>query len=106
MSVQKTRGRTAVTHYEVTRIFPESSASLLEVRIETGRTHQIRVHLSHIGHPVLGDSVYGRARTAADAPRQMLHARCLAFAHPRTGEAISIEAPLPDDFQALLETLA
>jgi 23S rRNA pseudouridine1911/1915/1917 synthase len=75
----------------------------LEVILETGRTHQIRVHFAHIGHPVLGDTLYAEADTAACAPRQVLHARSLTFAHPRTGERITIEAPLPEDIKVFFE---
>jgi 23S rRNA pseudouridine1911/1915/1917 synthase len=93
-------------------------AALLEVSLETGRTHQIRVHLSEAGHPLLGDAVYGgrrrEARLAPDDPaglaaraigRQALHAWRLAFAHPRTGKALRVEAPLPADFRAGLAIL-
>ena len=86
MSARPASGRPAITHYETIQKFSE--ASLLRVRIETGRTHQIRVHLAHIGHPVVGDAQYGRARkTNRPIPvsRQMLHAEHLAFTHPRTG---------------------
>ena len=71
----------------------------LRVRIATGRTHQIRVHLTHIGHPVMGDKVYGSKRTQPTAfPRQMLHAWQVALPHPRTREEIAFEAPIPADF--------
>jgi 23S rRNA pseudouridine1911/1915/1917 synthase len=76
------------------------------VRPETGRTHQIRVHLAEAGHPILGDRVYGTASGASDrAPRQMLHARTLGFRHPVTGRAVSSEAPLPEDFERALAAL-
>jgi 23S rRNA pseudouridine1911/1915/1917 synthase len=74
---------------------------LLECRLETGRTHQIRVHLLHIGHPIVGDPVYGSAR-APEIHRQALHAARLAFAHPRTGARVAYAAPLPEDFAGLL----
>ncbi len=93
-----------------------STASLVECRLETGRTHQIRVHMAHIGHPVIGDPDYGQAfRTKANRlpsplgeqvsafPRQALHARLLAFRHPATGEVMRFEAPLPKDMAALVE---
>jgi 23S rRNA pseudouridine1911/1915/1917 synthase len=86
----------------------EGAASLVRVRIETGRTHQIRVHMAHIGCPVVGDRTYGSRKRDAQlppAPRQMLHAVELGFEHPRTGEAITCRAPLPDDISDLLETL-
>jgi 23S rRNA pseudouridine1911/1915/1917 synthase len=88
------RGRPAKTEYRVVR--SSDRASLVECRLHTGRTHQIRVHLHHLGHPVLGDKVYTHA--AKDFPRQMLHAWKLGFRHPRTEEWKSFEAPLPDDF--------
>lgn len=96
------KGRAAVTHYEVLAAGP--LASLLRVRIETGRTHQIRVHLAHLGHPVVGDATYGRARHGLPAdlkiPRQMLHAHVLELVHPRTGRPLVCTAPPPPDFLA------
>ena len=96
------KGRSAVTHYEVLAAGP--LASLLRVRIETGRTHQIRVHLAHLGHPVVGDTTYGRARHGLPAelqiPRQMLHAQVLELVHPRTGRPLVCTAPPPPDFRA------
>jgi 23S rRNA pseudouridine1911/1915/1917 synthase len=104
MSARPARGRVAVTHFRLLEAFPE--ASLLLVRIETGRTHQIRVHMAHLGFPVVGDRQYGRRRvTGPRAPRQMLHARHLALAHPRTGVPLRFSAPLPEDLRALLDTL-
>ena len=79
-------------------------ASLVEVRIFTGRTHQIRVHLSHLGHPLAGDEMYGGAKRLP-APRQMLHAWKLTLPHPETGELLQLEAPLPEDFTAYLAKL-
>ncbi|MBI4995910.1 MAG: 23S rRNA pseudouridine(1911/1915/1917) synthase RluD [Rhodocyclales bacterium] len=97
-------GRDALTHYAPRERF--AAATLVECRLATGRTHQIRVHMSSIGHPLVGDPVYGRRRSAdpvLDAfPRQALHAWRLALIHPATGEEMSWEAPLPDDFSALL----
>jgi 23S rRNA pseudouridine1911/1915/1917 synthase len=75
---------------------------LIECRLHSGRTHQIRVHLHHLGHPVLGDKVYA-PRFAKDFPRQMLHAWKLGFRHPRTEEWKSFEAPLPDDFATAIK---
>ncbi len=91
--------REAVTRYRVLRRFPR--ATLLEVRILTGRTHQIRVHLASLGYPVVGDRLYGNVQDAA--PRLGLHARRLKFTHPRTGERLSFESPPPPDFRALVE---
>ncbi len=95
MSVAASRGRAARTEYRV--VGSGDQASLVECRLHSGRTHQIRVHLHHLGHPVLGDKVYG-ARSAKDFPRQMLHAWKLGFRHPTTGEWKNFEAPLPNDF--------
>lgn len=109
-------GRHAVTHYAVTETYPE--AALVECRLETGRTHQIRVHMAHLGHPLLGDPVYGggfrtkAARLAPDARaalialgRQALHAALLGFSHPRTGQTLRFESPLPSDLTALVTQL-
>jgi len=108
-------GRPAITHYWIEERF--RGHTLLRVRLETGRTHQIRVHLAHIGLPVVGDPVYGgRRRLIAGAsaalaaelknfPRQALHARRLAFEHPLSGEPLAFEAPVPADFAALLAIL-
>jgi 23S rRNA pseudouridine1911/1915/1917 synthase len=95
MSATALRGRAAKTEYRVVR--SSEQASLVECWLHTGRTHQIRVHLNHLGHPVLGDKVYA-PRLAKDFPRQMLHAWKLGFRHPRTDEWKNFEAPLPDDF--------
>ena len=99
MSATTLRGRAARTEYRVIR--SSDQASLIECRLHSGRTHQIRVHLHHLGHPVLGDKVYA-PRLVKDSPRQMLHAWRLGFRHPRTEEWKSFEAPLPDDFNGAL----
>jgi len=96
MSVSSARGRVAKTEYRVLR--SSEHASLVECTLHSGRTHQIRVHLHHLGNPVLGDKIYA-PRLAKDFPRQMLHAWKLGFRHPRTGEWKNFEAPLPDDFE-------
>lgn len=105
MSAKPATGRMAVTHYQTQESWKE--VSLLRVRIETGRTHQIRVHVAHIGHPVAGDRQYGRRQPALPAPvtRQMLHAETLAFRHPRTGKPLEFRAPLPADMKSLLDFL-
>jgi 23S rRNA pseudouridine1911/1915/1917 synthase len=105
MSVRAARGRPARSTYRVLETL--AGAALLEVRIHTGRTHQIRVHLASIGNPVLGDPVYGGRRTpiAAEAARPMLHAARLSFTHPATGARVHFESPLPADFRALLPRL-
>ena len=99
MAVQLTKGRIARTDYRV--LEAGSGVSLLECALHSGRTHQIRVHLHHIGHPVIGDSLYGRK---VAAPRQMLHAWKLGFTHPRTNERLFFEAPVPADFRAALDS--
>jgi 23S rRNA pseudouridine1911/1915/1917 synthase len=99
MSVRTHAGRAAATAWRVRRRFAASGASLLEVRPETGRTHQIRVHLASVGLPVAGDPVYGRnPRLAFGFERPALHAEWLGFDHPRNGVRLRFEAPLPDDF--------
>ena len=105
MTARPRRGREAVTEYDTVEAWAD--ASLVRVRIETGRTHQIRVHMSHLGHAVLGDAQYGRRRREdpASIARQMLHAARIAFAHPRTGKPMEFEAPLPDDMRHALEAL-
>jgi 23S rRNA pseudouridine1911/1915/1917 synthase len=95
-------GAPARTHYRV--VEPLGSAALVELELETGRTHQIRVHLSHLGHPVLGDRWYGR-RGLELIDRQALHAYRLTFVHPTSGEAVTVESPLPEDVAALLDRL-
>ena len=102
MSVAPERGRTAKTEYRVVSFSDEMS--LIECKLHSGRTHQIRVHLHHLGHPVLGDKVYG-AKFAKTFPRQMLHAWKLSFQHPRTGEWKSFEAALPNDFEEAVKSL-
>jgi 23S rRNA pseudouridine1911/1915/1917 synthase len=107
MSAQPPRGRRAVTHYTVDERYGRLAARV-NVRIETGRTHQIRVHMSHIGHPVLGDTVYGRNKPLGDlAPpaRQLLHAWHLALRHPISREPLVFEAPLPQDMEQWIEDL-
>lgn len=100
MSVARhARGRSALTEYRVLR--GNREMSLVECRLHSGRTHQIRVHLHHLGHPVLGDKLYA-AKKAAAFPRQMLHAARLGFEHPRDGRRLECEAPLPADFVAAL----
>jgi len=103
MSVSSSRGRPAKTEYRVVR--SGNQASLVECRLHSGRTHQVRVHLHHLGHPVLGDKVYA-TRAAKDFPRQMLHAWKLGFRHPGTGDWKSLEASLPDDFATAVKMTA
>jgi 23S rRNA pseudouridine1911/1915/1917 synthase len=99
-------GREARTGYEVVRRYDEPvPVTELVCHLETGRTHQIRVHLRGIGHPVVGDPRYGGVRQTLPAPRQFLHAEHLAFRHPVTDERVQADSPLPDDLQAVLATL-
>lgn len=93
-------GQAAITHILTSEVYPK--ASLLQIRLETGRTHQIRVHLSHMGHPLLGDSLYGGPETF---PRQALHGKRLLFTHPLSGESIEVEAPWPQDMLELREQI-
>jgi 23S rRNA pseudouridine1911/1915/1917 synthase len=122
MAVVKSGGRSPATEYRVTEFFgPEAvrpGAALIECRLRTGRTHQIRVHLAHIGHPLIGDKTYGRVTPARRAllapaalaaatsfPRQALHAGVLGFVHPGTGKAMRWETKLPSDMTELLKAL-
>ena len=116
MTTVKTNGRHAVTHYEVLERYPQFA--LVQLTLETGRLHQIRVHLQHIGHPVVGDAIYGgeqRAMNDADTPelkhvlsqlkRQALHARLLGFEHPATGERLTFSAEVPKEIQRVVDVL-
>jgi 23S rRNA pseudouridine1911/1915/1917 synthase len=103
MSVNLKNGRRAVTHFKVLERF--SNATLIEVTLETGRTHQIRVHMSYIGHPVMGDTVYGRKNQPDDTDGQVLHAGHLGFKHPSTGKMMEFDSELPLYFTNLLERL-
>lgn len=109
--VRGAAGKPAVTHFQVEALGTLAGAPVARVqcRLETGRTHQIRVHMQSIGHPLLGDPLYGDARTRALAgevpPRQMLHARRLAFIEPGTGRGCEFQAPLPADMQSLFERI-
>ncbi|MFI5052980.1 MAG: RluA family pseudouridine synthase [Acidimicrobiia bacterium] len=99
-------GRGARTNYEVVTEYREPDVSLLDCRLETGRTHQIRVHLQAIGHPVVGDAAYGGVRPAFPLDRPFLHAGALAFVHPVTGEPVAVEEPLPPDLADALARLS
>ncbi|HSU86051.1 MAG TPA: RluA family pseudouridine synthase [Chthoniobacterales bacterium] len=101
MHIDLRRGRAARTEYRVLQ--SGGGISLVECALHSGRTHQIRVHLHHLGHPVIGDSLYGKKNAA---PRQMLHAWKLGFTHPRTKERLFFEAPVPPDFRAILQAAA
>ncbi len=103
MAVNEKNGKRAVTHYKVLRRFEKYT--FIQCRLETGRTHQIRVHMASIGHPLLGDEVYGNACSPFRLQGQTLHAKTLGFQHPSTGEYIEIDAPLPEYFSHLLQIL-
>ena len=93
-------GRDAVTHYNVKERFRDFTR--VQARLETGRTHQIRVHLATLGHSVVGDVVYGGARSVLSSPRPMLHATSLSFTHPVSGKEMKFSVDLPSDFAAVL----
>ena len=102
-------GRAARTHYRV--LERHARATLVECKLDTGRTHQIRVHMQSIGHPLVGDPVYRAGRSSAEGPlasfkRQALHAYRLGLAHPTSGEDMQWEAPVPEDMRALLKSIA
>ena len=116
MTTVETGGRHAVTHYEILETY--SQFALVQLTLETGRLHQIRVHLQHMGHPVVGDAIYGgeqRALNDADTTelkhalaqlkRQALHARVLGFEHPVTGEHLTFSAPMPTNMQRVVNAL-
>ena len=103
MAVNYNNGKSAVTHYKVLTRFKDFTH--IECRLETGRTHQIRVHMASIGHPLLGDAVYGPAKCPYKLQGQTLHAGILGFVHPRTGEYMEFSAPLPEYFEELLRKL-
>lgn len=103
MSINEKNGREAVTHYRVLERFKQFT--YVECQLETGRTHQIRVHMASIGHPLLGDQVYGPAKCPYKLQGQTLHAGVLGIVHPRTGEYMEFSAPLPEYFEELLRKL-
>lgn len=103
MSVNLKNGRDAITHFTVVERFP--TATYLQLKLETGRTHQIRVHLAYINHPIIGDTVYGRKKQRFKTHGQVLHAYRLTFRHPITGEQMEFETDVPEYFQKLVEEL-
>ena len=103
MCVTERNSRDAVTHWEVVERY--RGYTHIRCRLETGRTHQIRVHMAHIGHPILGDTVYGHKNKELGQDTQCLHAGTLCFAHPRDGRPVMVFAPLPEYFQKVLEKL-
>lgn len=103
MAVNEKNGKAAVTHYQVLERFKDYT--YIECVLETGRTHQIRVHMASIGHPILGDEIYSNRKSNFKLQGQTLHAKTLGFIHPSTGEYVEVDAPLPEYFQHLLEIL-
>ncbi|MEM7616863.1 MAG: RluA family pseudouridine synthase, partial [Pseudomonadota bacterium] len=117
MSVYTDKGREAITNYQVVKTFCQKQISLIECKLATGRTHQIRVHMKHIGHPILGDQEYGKKITNINVKyvpdillakidnisRQLLHAHKIGFIHPKTKEAMDFSVELPDDMQEILD---
>jgi len=103
MAVTSKNSKNAVTHYRVLELF--KSNTLIEAKLETGRTHQIRVHMAYIGHPVVGDTVYGYKKQRFKLQGQLLHAALLGFVHPVTKKYMEFTAPLPDHFKKILNTL-
>ncbi len=103
MAIERKNGKEAVTHYKVLQRY--KGYTLIECRLETGRTHQIRVHMSSLGHPLVGDVVYGPGKCPFSLQGQTLHAYVLGFVHPRTETYMEFQAPLPDYFSALLDKL-
>ncbi|MBE5828909.1 MAG: RluA family pseudouridine synthase [Butyrivibrio sp.] len=106
MAVVSSGGKNAFTHFKVLKRFEQDNFTYIECRLKTGRTHQIRVHMAHLGHPLLGDEVYAPGRKSKfNTNGQCLHAKTLGFVHPSTREYIEIDAPLPEYFSHLLEVL-
>ena len=96
------KGKDAITHFKVLKRYPEDNCTLLEVRIETGRTHQIRVHLAQIGYPIIGDATYSSGKNKWGIEGQCLHAKSLEFKHPTTGKLMHLEAELPQYFKDII----
>ena len=103
MAVTTSHSKPAITHYQVLARYP--GYTHVRCRLETGRTHQIRVHMAHIGHPLLGDTVYGDKRPFPGLSGQCLHAKQIRFRHPATGQWMEFSCPLPEDFQIVLTKL-
>ena len=105
MAVTEKNSRNAVTYIKVLKRFYESNYTLVEAKLETGRTHQIRVHMSYIGHPLLGDDTYGPAKNEFGITGQVLHAKTLGFKHPTTGEYVEFNEEEPEEFKEILNKL-
>ena len=104
MEVVKT-GKNAITHFKVLKRYEKHNCTLLEINIETGRTHQIRVHLSHIGYPVIGDEIYSSGKNEWNIKGQALHAKSLEFKHPITDKKVFLEAKLPKYLEEVIKSL-
>lgn len=105
MAVTNKNSRNAITHIEVLKRFYLSNVTLIKATLETGRTHQIRVHMSYINHPLVGDEVYGKKDTKFKVSGQMLHAKLLGFKHPTTNKYVEFDSELPEEFSNILMTL-
>ena len=103
MAINEKNGKDAITHYRVLKRYKDYT--YMEFQLETGRTHQIRVHMASIGHPLLGDMVYGPKKCSYKLQGQTLHAAIIGFVHPSTGEYMEVEAPIPEYFSHLLTIL-
>ena len=109
MEVSHSKGKKAITNYKTIEIFENKkipTLSLVECKLKTGRTHQIRVHLSAIGHPLVGDELYGGKRSVIDLERPFLHASFLEFEHPTRNERVSFESKIPSDLKEVLRDLS
>ena len=105
MAVTNKNSREAITHIEVLERFYASNVTLVKATLETGRTHQIRVHMSYMNHPIVGDEVYGKKDPKFKVTGQMLHAKLLGFKHPTTNEYVEFESEIPEYFKDILDTL-
>lgn len=103
MAVTTEHSRNAITHYRTIAEYP--GFAYIECKLETGRTHQIRVHMAHLGHPVVGDPVYGKGRNPMGLLGQCLHSKCIEFVHPRSGKAMHLESDLPNYFKDVLKRI-
>ena len=103
MAINEKNGKPAITHYKVLERF--SNYTYMEFKLETGRTHQIRVHMASIGHPLLGDTVYSSGKSPFKPQGQTLHAMTIGFIHPHTNEYMEISSPLPEYFLKILKSL-